>query len=70
MAADFTLGGYQVNFYEHPRFQDAPSSMVAIQKPFKAVLETGMLEIFDEGTGRQEKARIHRVTTDIKEAMT
>ncbi len=27
------------------------------------------MEIHDQGTGRQEKARVHKVTTDIREAI-
>lgn len=59
MAADLSLSGYKVNFYEHPRFEDA----------FKSTLEKGMVEIEDQETGRCELARIHKVTTDMKEAI-
>lgn len=59
IAADLTLSGYKVNFYEHPQFEDA----------FKTTLEKGIVEIEDQKTGRHERARIHKVTTDIKEAI-
>jgi len=59
IAADLTLSGYKVNFYEHPQFEDA----------FKTTLEKGIVDIYDQKTGRHERARIHRVTTDIKEAI-
>ena len=59
MAADLSLGGYEVNFYEHPQFEDA----------FKTTLEKGIVEIEDQRTGRHELARIHKVTTDIKAAI-
>jgi len=59
MAADFTLAGYKVNFYEHPQFEGT----------FKTTLEKGVVEIADEKTGRRERATIHKVTTDMKEAI-
>lgn len=59
MAADLSLSGYDVNFYEHPRFEDA----------FKGTLEKGVVEIEDQETGRRELARIHKVTTNMKEAI-
>ncbi len=59
IAADLTLSGYKVNFYEHPQFEDA----------FKTTLEKGIVEIEDLKTGRHERARIHKVTTDMKEAI-
>ncbi len=59
IAADLSLGGYEVNFYEHPQFEDA----------FKTTLEKGIVEIEDQRTGRHELARIHKVTTDIKAAI-
>jgi len=58
-AADFSLAGYKVNFYDHPQFEGA----------FKTTLEKGIVEIEDQQTGRHEQARIHKVTTDIKEAI-
>lgn len=59
IAADLTLSGYRVNFYEHPEFEDA----------FKTTLEKGTVEIEDQKTGRHELARIHKVTTNIEEAL-
>jgi len=59
IAADLSLGGYEVNFYEHPQFEDA----------FKTTLEKGIVEIEDQRTGRHELARIHKATTDIKAAL-
>jgi len=59
IAADLTLAGYKVNFYEHPQFEET----------FKTTLEKGVVEIEDEKTGRHERARIHNVTTDMKEAI-
>lgn len=59
MVADLTLGGYDVNFYEHPQFENT----------FKTTLEKKVVEIEDQKTGRHEQARIHRVTTDMKEAI-
>jgi len=58
MAADLTLAGYDVNFYEPPQFES-----------FKPVLEKGTIEILEEVTGRHEVAKIHKVTTDMKEAV-
>lgn len=59
MAADLTLGGYDVNFYEHPQFGDT----------FKTTLEKGIVEIHDHITVRHELARIHKATTDMKVAI-
>lgn len=59
VAADLSLAGYKVNFYEHPQFENT----------FRATLEKGMVEIEDQKTGRRELARIYKVTTDIKEAV-
>jgi opine dehydrogenase len=59
MAADLSLAGYEINFYEHPQFEDS----------FKATLEKGKVEIEDQKTSRHEIARIRRVTTDMKEAI-
>ena len=59
-AADLSLAGYKVNFYEHPQFKDA----------FRTTLEKAAVEIEDQVTGRRQVARIHKVTTDMKEAIT
>ena len=60
-AADLSLGGYRVNFYEHPRFE----------KNFKRTLDTHEIDIVEiQGQpGRTGRAKIHKVTTDIKEAL-
>ncbi|HID56610.1 TPA: hypothetical protein EYP37_08785 [Candidatus Poribacteria bacterium] len=57
MAADLTLAGYKVNFYEHPLFKEK----------FKKTLETGRVEM--RGVGRQGVAEIHKVTLDMEEAI-
>ncbi len=57
MAADLTLAGYRVNFYEHPSFE--PS--------FRSTLETGIVEI--GGIGRKGKANISLITMDMAEAI-
>ncbi len=54
MAADLTLTGYRVNFYKHP-----PSD-----ESFDVTLRTRTVEL--EGVGQ---ARIHKVTTDMAEAL-
>jgi len=54
MAADLTLGGYKVNLYEHPKFEAS----------FVTTLRSGVVELV--GVGR---AKIHRVTTDIADAI-
>lgn len=59
LAADLTLTGRLVSFYEHPRFEDG----------FKTTLETQRVEITDQETGRRESTKIYKVTTDIEEAM-
>jgi len=59
IAADLTLSGYNVNFYEHPQFKDT----------FQTILETKIIEIEDQKTGRHERAKIHKVTTDVEEAL-
>ena len=57
MAADLTLAGYQVNFYEHPSFE----------ANFHTTLETGKVEL--SGIGRKGKANINLVTTDMAKAI-
>lgn len=57
MAADLTLAGYQVNFYEHPSFE----------ADFHTTLETGTVEL--SGIGRRGKANINLVTTDMAKAI-
>lgn len=54
MAADLTLGGFKVNFYEHPNFKTS----------FQTTLQTGMVEIIDVG-----QAKIHKVTMDMADAL-
>ena len=57
MAADLTLAGYKVNFYEHPDFE----------ANFRITLETGTVEL--SGIGRQGNAKINLVTTDMAKAI-
>jgi len=57
MAADLTLAGYRVNFYEHPSFEAS----------FQTTLKTGTVEL--SGIGRTGKAKIELVTTDMAEAI-
>ena len=57
MAADLTLAGYRVNFYEHPSFEAT----------FHTTLETGTVEL--SGIGRQGKATINVVTMDMAKAV-
>ena len=57
MAADLSLAGYKVNLYQHHFFEES----------FKVVLETRELEL--TGVGRQGRARIHKVTMDMKDAL-
>ncbi len=59
IAADLTLSGYKVNLYAHPQFSNT----------LKPTLEKGIVELEDKTTGRREQARIHKVTTDIAEAI-
>lgn len=57
MAADLTLAGYEVTFYEEPRYKES----------LKPALELGGVNI--TGAARQGFARIHKITTDIEEAL-
>ena len=57
MAADLTLAGYRVSFYEHPAFKDK----------FATTLKTGKVEM--TGVGRRGTADIHKVTLDMEEAL-
>jgi len=59
MAADLSLAGYKVNFYEHPKFEDA----------FRATLRTGLVDLRTNWTDQWRTAKIHKVTTDIKDAL-
>ena len=58
-AACLTLAGKDVNFYEHPQFEAT----------FKAVLESGTVEITNRTLERTERARLHKATMDIEEAI-
>ncbi|HUV45530.1 MAG TPA: NAD/NADP octopine/nopaline dehydrogenase family protein [Dehalococcoidia bacterium] len=60
-AADLTLHGYTVNFYEVPEFAARDTSN------FKPILETGKIEVIVKDNTRQ--ANIRKVTTDIREAL-
>ena len=57
MAADLTLAGYEVHFYEHPSFQSS----------FAPTLKRGYVEL--QGIGRRGVARIKLITTDIEKAL-
>lgn len=57
MAADLTSRGYPVHFYEHPRFE----------KTFQTTLGTGAISV--EGIGPCGSFPIHRLTTDMAEAL-
>lgn len=57
MAADLTLRGYKVNFYEHPSFKDT----------IKEILETGIINLV--GINISGVAEINKVTTAIEEAL-
>lgn len=59
IAADLTLSGYNVNFYEHPQFVET----------FKPTLDKGIVEIVEKKSRRHGRAKIHKVTTDMKEAI-
>jgi opine dehydrogenase len=56
MALDLTLRGYDINFCEHPDFKQS----------FKNTLETGEIESIGL---IEEKAKIHKVTMNFKEAV-
>ncbi|MGI6317375.1 MAG: NAD/NADP octopine/nopaline dehydrogenase family protein [Dethiobacteria bacterium] len=57
MAADLTLRGHKVNFYEHPNFKDK----------IKEILETGIINLV--GLDVSGAAKIHKVTTVMEEAL-
>lgn len=57
MAADLTLGGHEVNLYEHPRFAER----------FAATMEAGAIEL--EGIGRRGTAKLRRVTLGMADAV-
>lgn len=57
MAADLTLRGHKVNFYEHPDFKDK----------IREILETGIINLV--GIEVSGAAKIHKVTTVIEEAL-
>lgn len=54
-AADLTLAGFDVNFFDHPNY---------VGSSFKRVMETGEVEIVGKAT-----AKLKRVTTSIREAL-
>ncbi|MGI6317371.1 MAG: NAD(P)-binding domain-containing protein [Dethiobacteria bacterium] len=57
MAADLTLRGHKVNFYEHPSFKDK----------IKEIQETGIINLV--GIDVSGAAKIHKVTTAMEEAL-
>lgn len=57
MAADLTLQGHRVNMYEHPNCGER----------FRETLERGQIKL--TGIGARGTARLHLVTTDIRQAM-
>jgi len=57
MAADLTLMGERVALYEHPAFAER----------FRPTIERGGVEL--RGIGRTGFAKLHRVTTDLAEAL-
>jgi len=57
MAADLTLAGFEINLYEEPRFKEN----------IEVILKRGGIE--KKGAARQGFAKIHRVTTEIAEAL-
>jgi len=57
LAADLTLAGYEVIFYEEPRYQES----------LKPALELGGVNM--TGAARQGFAKIHKITKDIEEAL-
>jgi|LSQX01.1.fsa_nt_gb opine dehydrogenase len=57
MAADLTLRGYKVNFYEHPNFEDK----------IKTIQETGVINLV--GIDVSGAAKIHKITTLMEEAL-
>ncbi len=59
MAADLTLSGFSVHLYETPKFASGPR--------IKPVFESKTIEM--TGIGRKGKAKIAKVTQDMKEAL-
>lgn len=57
IAADLTLAGFKINLFEEARFSDK----------LKLVSERGGIEL--KGAARKGFARVHKVTTDIAEAL-
>ena len=57
MAADLTLAGHEVTLYEEPRHKES----------LRSALELGGVSM--TGAGRQGLAKIHKITTNIEEAL-
>jgi len=57
MAADLTLAGYEVHFYEHPSFEAS----------FAPIMKRGSVEL--QGIGRRGIARIKLITTHIEKVL-
>jgi len=57
MAADLSLAGMEVNLYEMPQFR----------QNLQPIIDQGGIEI--KGKARQGFAKVHKVTTDIEEAI-
>jgi opine dehydrogenase len=56
-AADLTLRGFEVTLYENERFEDS----------IKGIRDTGIINI--EGVGQVGEAVIHKITTDLEDAL-
>jgi len=59
LAADLSLGGYKVIWYEHP----------SMKEKFQPLIDYGKIDIYDDKNDRSATAKIHELTMDMEEAL-
>ncbi|MFC1950161.1 NAD/NADP octopine/nopaline dehydrogenase family protein [Chloroflexota bacterium] len=59
LAADLSLGGYKVIWYEHPNMKEK----------FQALIDYGKVDVYDDKNDRSATAKIFKFTMDMEEAL-
>ena len=59
LAADLSLGGYRVIWYEHP----------SMKEKFQPLIDCGKVDVYDDKSDRSATARIYKLTMDMEQAL-
>ena len=59
LAADLSLGGYKVIWYEHPHMKEK----------FQALIDYGKVDVYDDKNDRSATAKIFKLTMDMEEVL-